>query len=85
MTTPHFLPPPQLLTGDMQFSLESMVRSAVTAGALSGATSIIDTQMGYNAIDPTTGERVILSYGEKASQEILHENLGSGDESKPMA
>jgi hypothetical protein len=60
------------ITGDMKLNYKDMLRSAALAGALSVVTTSIDTQMGYNKIDPSTGKQVVLSYGDKVSREMLH-------------
>jgi hypothetical protein len=60
------------ITGDMKLNYKDMLRSAALAGALSVVTTTIDTKMGYNKIDPSTGKQVVLSYGDKISREMLH-------------
>jgi formaldehyde-activating enzyme involved in methanogenesis len=60
------------ITGDMKLNYNDMLRSTALAGALSVVTTTIDTKMGYNKIDPSTGKQVVLSYGDKISREMLH-------------
>ncbi len=61
------------ITGELDFDLESVLKSAVMAGALSAATDIIDVQMDY-ATQNSDGSIALrnLEYGEKISREILH-------------
>jgi filamentous hemagglutinin len=61
-----------VITGDMNLDFNAMIKSAALAGAFSVVTTTIDTQMGYNKIDPTTGKQIVLSYGDKVSQQVLH-------------
>lgn len=51
------------ITGELDFDLEAVLKSAVLAGALSAATNIIDTNVFPDGVN---------NYGQKISREILH-------------
>ena len=61
------------LTGnDPNLDMNAMFESAIQSAALVGMTSSIDTQFGFDAVDPTTGAALPLSVSQQVQQTVLH-------------